>query len=318
MTTTPEPTARTVLGRTGVEVTRLCLGTSKLGHGSVTDEDAAATLDEAFRIGLTIDTSNGYGADGRSELRVGAALRRHEGSDRPLVATKVDPRPGNADFSGARVRASARESLERLGLEHLPLLSLHDPERITFEQATEPGGPLEVLLALRDEGVAGSLGVAGGPVDLLERFVETGHFDYVVTHNRFTLLDRSAESLLEMCHELGLGVFNAAPFGGGMLARSVRETHEFTYAYRAAPEPLVQAVQAMDEACASRGVDLSAAALQLSMRDPRIHATIVGASRPEQLRRTLELAAQEIPDELFAELEELKPDRSYWLDAEGR
>ncbi|WP_205855625.1 aldo/keto reductase, partial [Phytoactinopolyspora endophytica] len=247
---TPRPTDRVVLGRAGQEVTRLCLGTSKLGHATVPDEDAAATLDEAFRTGLTIDTSNGYGDQGRSERRVGAAWRRHEGSDRPLVATKVDPIPGDSDFSGTRVRASAQESLDRLGLDRLPLLSLHDPERITFEEATADGGPLEALLALRKEGVAGPLGVAGGPIALLERFVETGHFDYVVTHNRFTLLDRSAEPLLEQCHELGVGVFNAAPFGGGLLARSTRGAAEAKYAYRPAAAALVEAAQMMEAACA--------------------------------------------------------------------
>ncbi|NDL56860.1 aldo/keto reductase [Phytoactinopolyspora mesophila] len=315
--TTPEPTALAVLGRTGVPVTRLCLGTSKLGKTTVADDAASATLDEAFRIGLTIDTSNEYGDGGRSEERVGAAWRRHEGTERPLVATKVDPRPGNPDFSGERVRASARESLERLGLQRLPLLSLHDPERIAFDEAISDGGPLQALLALHEEGVAGPLGVAGGPVALLERFVETGHFDYVVTHNRFTLLDRSAESLLDLCHENGVGVFNAAPFGGGLLARSTRDAADAKYAYQPAPTPLVEAARQMEQACARHGVELAAAALQMSMRDPRVHSTIVGVSGPEQLRQSLALASREIPATLFDELHALTPDRAHWIGPQG-
>ena len=70
-----------------------------------------------------------------------------------VLATKVDPLPGSRDFSGSRVRASVSESLQRLGLDHLQVVYLHDPEKITFTEATAPGGAVDALIQLREEGV---------------------------------------------------------------------------------------------------------------------------------------------------------------------
>jgi D-threo-aldose 1-dehydrogenase len=86
------------------------------------------------------------------------------------------------------------ESLERLGLDRLQLVYLHDPEKISFEAGTAAGGPLEALLELRDQGVIRHLGVAGGPIDLELKYLATGVFDVVISHNRYTLVDQTAES----------------------------------------------------------------------------------------------------------------------------
>ena len=162
------------------------------------------------------------------------------------------------------------------------------------------GGPVEVLTKLRDEGVIGHLGVAGGPIDQEFQYVETGAFEAVITHNRYTLLNRSAEPLLDLASKKGLAVLNAAPYGGGMLAKGPDAYAR--YAYRAAPRELVEAARHMVTACQRYGVPLAAAALQFSLRDPRITSTIVGLSQPERITQTLELANHPIPDELWAEL----------------
>ncbi|GHS87998.1 oxidoreductase [Actinomycetota bacterium] len=309
---------RRTLGGTGLEVTALTVGTSGLGRVDRVPEDRAQQTLAAALAGpfAVLDTSNEYG-DGHSEERVGRALALAGGLPAGrLVVTKVDPLPGSADFSGDRVRASVEESLHRLGLDHLPLVHLHDPERITFEEAMSGSGPVAALVALRDEGVIGHLGVAGGPAAMMERYVRTGIFEAIVTHNRFTLLDRSAESLLDACAELGLGVFNAAPYGGGLLAG--RRSDPPTYAYRPATPEHLAALDRITAACAAHGVDLPAAALQLSIRDPRITSTIVGATRPEQLDATVAWAQQPIPTELWAELDGLCPPERVWLGPDGR
>jgi len=312
MSASPDPAARRVVGP-GVEVGVLTVGASALGRDRVDDETAAATITAALTGPLAaLDTGNNYG---RSEQRIGAVLRVLGGVPAGhVVATKVDP--AGDDFSGDRVRRSVEESLERLGLDRLPLVHLHDPERLTFEAATAPGGPLEALLALRDEGVVGLVGVAGGPAAMMERFVRLGVFDAAVTHNRLTLLDRSADPLLDAAVEHGVAVFSAAPFGGGMLAKDPQPVP--TYAYRPATPEHVAALTAIAEACARYGVPVPAAALQLSTRDPRVTSTIVGATRPQQIDDALAWARHPVPADLWDELATLVPDRRVWLGPDGR
>jgi D-threo-aldose 1-dehydrogenase len=260
-----------------------------------------------------IDTSNGYGADGSAERRIGAALRRRGGLPAGVVlATKVDPDPRTGDFSGRRVRDSFCESLERLGLDRIQLLHLHDPERISYAEATAPGGAVEALADLKRQGLVDHLGVAGGPVALMQRYLDTGVFDVVLTHNRYTLLDRSAEALFRAAHERGIGVLNAAPYGGGMLAAGPEKQHRYAYGER--PDAVATAAVAMRSAAEAAGVPLAAAALQFSIRAPFIDSTVVGVSSPDRVRQTVELAGRSIPEPLWAELETLVPPASGWLD----
>jgi D-threo-aldose 1-dehydrogenase len=308
------------LGSTGLTVTPLCLGTSPLAgmpglYGYDVDaERAVATVSAVLDSGeiTFVDTSNGYG-DGESERRIGEALRRHGGlPEGHVLATKVDPDPRTGDFSGDRVRASVEESLGRLGLTGIQLLHLHDPERIPFEEAMRPGGPVEALVELRDQGVAHHLGVAGGPVPLLRRYLAEAPFEVVVTHNRWTLLDRSAGPLLDDAAARGVAVVNGAPYGGGILVKGPEAQPK--YAYRTASPAVHERVRAMRRLCADHGVPLAAAALLFSLREPRIASTIVGVSDPARVRQTLDLAACPVPEELWGLLEPLAAPAAEWLD----
>ncbi|GIH25000.1 L-fucose dehydrogenase [Acrocarpospora phusangensis] len=274
-------------------------------------EQPVATMLEVFDGDITfVDTSNEYPD---SELRIGEALRARGGLPEGFVlATKVDPDPVSGDFSGDRVRASAEESLTRLGLDRLPLLYFHDPERIGFEEGMAPGGAVEALVALREEGVVDHVGVAGGPVGLLRRYVATGAFEAVITHNRYTLVDRSAEPLLAEAAERGIAVVNGAPYGGGMLVKGP-DAHP-DYGYRPAGEETRNRVRAMRRICEEHGVPLAAAALQFSLREPRIASTIVGITAPGRVAQTLELAGWPIPDEMWDQLEPLAAPREDWLN----
>nr|WP_276611901.1 aldo/keto reductase [Kineococcus vitellinus] len=290
------------------------VGTAELGdmanvYAPVPEEQALATARRAFAGPLTfVDTSNGYGS---SERRLGTVLREIGGvPEGVLLATKVDPADGGP-FDGPRVRESVRESMDRLGLDHLPLLHLHDPERIGFEAATAPGGPVEVMRELVQEGLVGHLGVAGGDVELMRRLVATGAFEVVLNHNRWTLLDRSAGPLLADCAAADVAFLNGAPFGGGILAKGPAAAPRYCYA-PASPR-LLAAATAIEAACARHGVPLAAAALQDSLREPRITSTVVGSSRPERLEQTLALAAVPVPDELWSELADLVPEQEHWL-----
>ena len=158
-------------------------------------------------------------------------------------------------------------------------------------------------MGLKDEGIIEHLGIAGGPVDLMTRFVETRLFEAVITHNRYTLVNRTAEPLLDVAAEHGVAALNAAPYGSGILAKGPDAYAR--YEYREAPQEMVEQVREMERACRGFGVPLPAAALQFSMRDPRVVSTVVGISRPERVAQTLELAAHPVPDELWSTLDSI-------------
>jgi D-threo-aldose 1-dehydrogenase len=145
----------------------------------------------------------------------------------------------------------------------------------------------------------------------MRRYLETGEFGVLLTHNRFTLVDRSADELIDTAVAMGVGVINAAPFGGGILARGVRG--RLDYAYRPAGEEVLARIRRMEELCDAAGVPLAAAALQWSTRDPRIASTIVGVSRPERIEETARHAAWPIPEDLWPQLAELAAPRETWL-----
>jgi len=318
MTSTDTAARRVALGRTGLRVSPVCVGTAAWGvsspvHGLVVPEaDAVATVHAALSSPLNfVDTSNNYG-DGESERRIGRALAAADAPDDFVVQTKLDRDPETGSFDPGRMRRSLEESLERLGMARVPLLFLHDPEHITFEEAMAADGPVATLVALRDEGYAAHIGISGGPTRLLRRFVDTGIFEALITHNRFTLVDRTADDLIWAASEAGLGVINAAVYGGGILSAWPRVSDR--YHYRTAPADVLGAIDAMGAACDRHGVPLIAAALQTSTRDARIHSTVCGMVSPAQLHDTLALLDTPIPDELWDELDRLRPDRRTWID----
>jgi D-threo-aldose 1-dehydrogenase len=301
---------RNKLGTTGLSVTSICVGASPLGNVArlygydVESDQAIATIRAVFDGPLNfMDTSNSYGG-GESERRIGQAIRDAGGLPKDFVlVTKVDPNKETGDFSGARARASLEESFERLGIDHLPVLYLHDPERLTFSEAMGDDGVVPAMVALQKEGLVDHLGVAGGPIDVLLDYVGTGLFDVVLTHNRYTLIDQSAEPLLREAGRRGMGVVNAAPYGGGMLVKGPEAQPK--YAYRRDEEAIREKARALQALCQGYGVNLAAAALQFSVREPLISSTAVGMSHPDRVQETLRLLEEEVPEELWQQLNAL-------------
>lgn len=305
------------LGGTGLAVTAVCAGGAPLGSMpenfgyEVSEHDAVdlvrAILASPIRF---LDTANGY-SQGRSEQRIGRGIDLTGGLPADfLVATKVDPRDG--DFSGDRVRQSVRESRERLRLATLPLVYLHDPEFHDFSTMTAPGGAVDALMRLRDAGEIGHIGLAGGDVHEMARYLELGVFEVVLVHNRWTLVDRSAAALIERADEIGVAVVNAAVYGGGILARP-RGTST-SYGYRPASEATLTAIGRMADVCERWNIDLATAALLASLRDGRIASTVIGFSKPARLQRIVVAAATELPEPFWDELEQLVPAPENWLD----
>jgi D-threo-aldose 1-dehydrogenase len=269
---------------------------------SAGEERALATLRAIFAGPFHfLDTAAAYG-DGTAERRIGQVLRE-VGPLSPdwLIATKADRDLATNDFSGDQMKRSIEGSLRRLGMDHLPLVYLHDPEHTTFEDIVRPGGALEVLQRFCADGVIGRLGISGGPIDMLIRYVETGAFSAVETHNRYTLLNRSAAPLLDVAARHRVAVVNAAPYGSGMLAKGPDAFAR--YAYQEAPAGLIARTRRLAAICEAHGVPLAAAALQFSLREPRVASTVVGMTRPERVEQTLQLVRHPIPDALWPELD---------------
>jgi D-threo-aldose 1-dehydrogenase len=306
------------LGETGLVVSAIGAGGGPLGSmpenfgRDVVADEGVATVRRILAGPITfLDTSNGY-SGGESERRIGKALAEAGGLPAGFVlATKVDP-GADGSFGAARVRQSLEESLLRLGLDRIQLLFLHDPEfATTFEEAMAPQGAVPELVRLKEEGLAGVIGVAGGEIAMMRRFVETGAFDVLLTHSRYSLVDRSADETIATARERGVAVVNAAVLGGGILA--VGTARSTRYGYREASLDTLTAIAAIEGVCLRHGVPLAAAAMQFSLRDERINSTLVGFSRQERVDETIRLAEWPIPDELWSDVERHVPASGNWL-----
>lgn len=298
-------------GRTGLQVTSICLGCAPLASmpplfSPVPQEQAFELLRATFKSPIHfLDTAAGYG-EGESERRIGVVLKEMGGLPADYVlATKADRNPDTNDFSGEQTKRSIERSLKLLGLDRIDIVHIHDPEyaTTTFEEMLAPGGAVDVLQHYKDQGIIKAIGIAGGPIELMTRFVETGSFDALLTHNRYNLIDRSANQLIEAATNRGMAVLNAAVYGGGMLAKGPDNWSKF--AYREASPHLIETVRQIESLCRHFDITLGAAALQFSLRDPRITSTVVGMTQVERVRETIALAQLTIPDEFWQQVEKI-------------
>jgi D-threo-aldose 1-dehydrogenase len=296
------------LGRTDLMVTPICFGTSGLGdmpdtYGYGVDaERANATLKAIFDSPVNfLDTSRIYGM-GRSEERIGAAIRERGGLPPGfLISTKLDRDPETNRFDAAQARRSLEQSLKAIGLERIDVLHLHDPEHArSLEEATSRDGALGELFRIKEEGLAKAVGLAAGVVSVMMPLMRDWDFDTMITHNRFTLLNRNADAMLDLAKSRGIAVLNAAPYASGVLAKGSNEYPR--YVYQEASAEALKPVRRIEAICASYGVPPGAAALQFSMRDKRVTSTICGVTRPERVQQTLEWARFPIPEPAWREL----------------
>lgn len=304
---TDTPVGLRRLGGTGLMASPVTLGTSGLGAGSAPGdhaENAAVRLAAAMLHGpyALVDTSNAY-AGGRSEDVLGIALARSGAAAGRSVVTKVDRDLTTGVFDRDRVLRSFDESLARLGVDRVGLLHLHDPYTITFEEAMAPGGAVAGLVELREAGRVDAIGIAAGRVSVVRRYVDSEVFDAVLTHNRFTIVDRSARGLIERAREMGMGVFNAAPFGGGLLARGAASGA--TYAYTESPPELLAWVADVELLCARHGIALPTAALHFSLRAELVDSTVVGISNESRIAELERMRTTPVPEAFWQEIDAL-------------
>lgn len=295
------------LGKTGLQASPITLGTSFLGAGtqpgSQEEDDAVAfAIDMLNGPYALVDTSNNY-AKGRSEAVLGLARAKNGVASERQIVTKADEDPATHAFDKDRVRRSFEESCQRLGVERFGLLHLHDPYSISFEEAAAPGGAIEGMLELKEEGLVDAIGIAAGTISLMHNYVSSGAFDVLLTHNRFTLVDRSATPLIEDAVERGMGVFNAAPFGGGLLARG--SASGANYAYTDSPPELLAWVAKVEKLCQEHNIDLPTAALHFSLRSPLVDSTVVGISSTKRIGELERMRTTVVPPSFWESIERL-------------
>ncbi|MEH3090063.1 MAG: aldo/keto reductase [Microbacterium arborescens] len=311
------PGIRARMGRRG-------LGTGPLGNlfTAIDDRCARDIVDAAWDRGVRyFDTAPHYGL-GLSERRLGDALRERPRDDY-VVSTKVGrllvPNPGGAaqrdtegfdvpadvvrrqDFSAAGVRESWQRSLDRLRLDAVDVLYLHDPDD---HLDTAIGEGLPALAEMRDAGLVSAVGVGTNSADTATAIVETGLADVVMIAGRYTLLDRSAsERLLPAALAGGVAVVAAGVYNSGILATADPEPGG-RYDYAPASPAIVERARSLARVCAAHGVDLPRAARAFALRHPAVVAVALGIGDPSHVADALG-DDDPIPDALWAELDRL-------------
>jgi D-threo-aldose 1-dehydrogenase len=327
-----EPNARRRLGRTALEVTALGFGAAPIGgfRATIPDSVAQATVDAAWDAGARLfDTSPFYGY-GRSELRLGAALRerpRHEfllstkigRVMRPLAPGETPPAdlrqnglPGfvpRFDYSYDGVMRSVEHSCLRLGIARIDILLVHDVDFWTigdrdvleerFRTVMDSG--YRALEELRRTGVIGAIGCGLNETAMCLRFARAGDFDCMLLAGRYTLLEQGAlAELLPECERRCIGIILGGPFNSGILAGPVRD--DSPHDYRPAPRPLIERARRIEAVCARHGTPLPAAALQFPLAHPAIASIIPGALAPDEVSENAAHLQRPIPPALWQEL----------------
>jgi len=316
---------RRILPRGGLSLTSLGLGCAQLGglYQAMDEAEACAIVDTAWDLGIRyFDTAPYYGYT-LSERRLGAALRERP-RDSYVVSTKVgrlllpdaDVRPGENgwaeplpfrpyfDYSYDGVMRSHEDSLQRLGMDRVDILYVHDIGRAThgerhahhWEQLTHGGG-FRALAHLRAEGSVRAIGLGVNEWEVVVQAMQACDIDCVLLAGRYTLLEQAAMApLLDRCAERGIGIVVGGPFNSGILAGNRK------FNYEDAPPPVVARVEAIAAACAAAGAPIQAAALQFPMAHPAVVACIPGAQSPAQLRQNAQWFAQLLPAALWDSL----------------
>ena len=325
-----DPFERVPVGRTGLAVTRLGLGGASIGglFRAVDDDTATAVVRHAWSLGIrSFDVAPLYGY-GAAERRMGGVLAYHP-RDAFVLSTKVgrlvrtvdaigpsDDVDHQAlsgrddayyadvgdrrivfDYSADGIRRSVLESLERLGLERIDILYVHDPDR-HWAVAIEEAYP--ALERLRDEGVVRAIGAGMNQAPMLARFAAETDTDVFLLANRYTLLDQSAlTELLPRCVERGIAVLVGGVMNSGIL---VDPTPDRPFVYGAAPPEVVERAQRLAAVCARHGVPLRDAAIQFPLAHPAVAGLIAGVRSTSHLDEYPAAMQREIPVALWAEL----------------
>lgn len=301
-----------------LEVTAIGLGSAPLGGllAAVTDADAKATIERAWSLGVRFfDTAPLYGF-GLAERRMGSFLRQQK-RDSFAVSTKVGRLlrpPGVAtveddhykgtpserpmfDYSYDGVMRSVEESLDRLELDRVDILLVHDPDD-HYDEAIE--GAFRALQRLRDDGTVRAIGAGMNQSEMLVRFAERVPVDCFLLAGRYTLLDQGAlTALFPACLARNIGIILGGVYNSGILARPDAGA---TFNYENADAALIARAQELEALCRKHGTELKAAAIQFCMAHPAVKVALMGARSAAEVVDNIAMADLPVPASFWREL----------------
>ena len=300
------------LGRAGFEVSVLgiggWLGRLEEPHFTRADRERAAidAVRRAVELGVTyFDTSPAYGPDCEAERHLGLGLKALSAAERGRlrISTKTGTHPERRHrYDADSTRWTVDRSLATLFSDHLDLILIHDPRDETdMDAALAPGGALETLEALKEEGVIGAIGLGVRTHRFLRRAIESDRFDVILTPYDYTLLRTSARPVIELAAARNDGVINGSPYAAGLLA-GIDPDEAARRRTPLSPEDLDRA-RRLWRWCRDRELDLGALAMQYGLRHPDIAATLAGPRTAEEVEANVRHATSAIPESVWPDLD---------------
>jgi L-galactose dehydrogenase len=302
------------LGKTGLKISNLSFGASSLGSvfHETKEAESIKAVETAIEGGINfIDVSPYYGHY-KAETVLGKALKIIP-RDKYYLSTKVGRYGKDGkntwDYSGKRATESVYESMDRLNIDYIDLINVHD---IEF-QAALPGGlqkvceeTLPALVELKKKGVVGHVGITDLQLKNLKWVIdhsEEGTVESVLNFCHYCLNDDELVDYLDYFEGKGIGVINASPLSMGLLTmRGVPDWHP-------APKPLVEACAKAAQYCREKGYPIEKLAIQYSVANPRIAGTLFSSANPENVKRNIEWANQEADAQMVAEVRKIIGDQ---------
>jgi len=298
------------LGKTGLRVSNLGFGASSLGgvFRHINEDDAIEAVFAALDGGINyIDVSPYYGHY-KAETVLGKALCQIDRS-RYVLSTKVGRYGQDGvntwDYSAARVTKSVYESMERLHVDHIDIILVHDIEFANLQQVVDE--TLPALARLRDEHVVDHVGITDLQPENLKWVIDHSDektVEVVLNFCHYCLNDHLLLDYLDFFEQRGIGVINASPFSMGLL--SERGTPD----WHPAPDSLKSACARAAAYCKERQYPIDKLAIQYSTsQNPRIATTLFSSANPENVRRNIEYVNQPVDEQLVMEVHQIIGDQ---------
>ena len=283
---------KSLLGETGLEVSILGYGAAPLGgaYGDVETAELVRATHAAIDHGINLfDTAPYYGIT-RSETVLGECLKGVE-RGRYILASKVG-RYDSAefDFSAERVTRSVDESLKRLQVDHIDIMTIHDVEFGSFERIIHETIP--AMRKVQASGKVGYIGFSGLPLSIYPAILDHASVDTIITYCHHCLNDTSLLDILPYLKEKRVGTINASAMAMGLLTENLPEWHP-------APEELKEACRTASRFCREQGKNLSKLALQYAISNPEIATTLVGMRTQSEVEENVSWASEKIDEDLL-------------------